>query len=216
METPEEINQRYIDSKYKFIGQLIILATLFWVFVQLAGQLSDIRKQKELALQREKSLHLGELGPFSYFMTKLVSAADKACGHDDVCLINWSNVEFPKCVANQGFTDHEIAQMKDIVLRLNLDPLIRETWSEGRGSDVTSVDKSATALKPKQKQPENWARRADLYYAYQLGGNSVRGDVKAEAKFNEKFAGDIEAEAEYKRGVAEKSTKQTPTPDARH
>lgn len=32
----------------------------------------------------------------------------------------------------------------------------------------------------------------------------------------EQFAGDAEAEAEYKRGVAEESAKQTRTPDARH
>jgi len=40
--------------------------------------------------------------------------------------------------------------------------------------------------------------------------------VKAKAEFEEKFADDVEAEAEYKRGVADESAKQTHAPDARH
>lgn len=68
----------------------------------------------------------------------------------------------------------------------------------------------------KRELHEDWARQADLHYAYQHGVDFVRGEVKAEAEFKEKFAGDAEADAEYNRGVAEESTKQARNSDARH
>lgn len=71
-------------------------------------------------------------------------------------------------------------------------------------------------LMMKRELPENWERQADLHYACQHGVDFVRGEVKAEAEFKEKLAGDAEAEVEYARGVAEESAKQTRTSDARH
>jgi hypothetical protein len=73
-----------------------------------------------------------------------------------------------------------------------------------------------TGMSMKRELPENWERQADLHYAYQHGVYFVRGDVKAEVEFKEKFARDAEAEAEYRRGVAEESAKQMRTLDARH
>jgi hypothetical protein len=68
----------------------------------------------------------------------------------------------------------------------------------------------------KRELSEDWDRQADLYYAYQHGVDFVRGDLKAEAEFKDKFAGDAEAEAEYQRGVAVESAKQTRTSNLRH
>ena len=65
-------------------------------------------------------------------------------------------------------------------------------------------------------QKKDWGRDADLHYAYQHGVDVVRGDIKAEAEFKQKFAGDAEAGAEYQSGIAEESAKQTGAPKTVH
>ena len=62
----------------------------------------------------------------------------------------------------------------------------------------------------------DYLRAADLHLAYQHGEATAKGDATSEPEFRENFAGDGEAEAEYKRGMAEQQARQLNTPKTVH
>lgn len=61
----------------------------------------------------------------------------------------------------------------------------------------------------------DFLRAADLHLAYQHGEATANGDATSEPEFREKFVGDVEAQAEYMRGLAEQQARQLRTPKAK-
>lgn len=62
----------------------------------------------------------------------------------------------------------------------------------------------------------DYSRAADLHLAYQHGEAAAKGDAIAGPEFQQKFAGDAEAEGEYQRGLAEQQARQLRVPKTVH
>lgn len=63
---------------------------------------------------------------------------------------------------------------------------------------------------------EQILRAADLHWAFQCGEETANGDATAQTEFKSKCAGDVEAEREFQRGIAEQQVRQLGLPKLVH